>query len=91
MENKREKFIESAAKRVNNIIHDIEILKPMARSNLYDFTKDDVSQMFSAIEETINSVKSEFIRRLENSQKDSKKIFSFGVTHDENLEDMEEF
>ena len=30
-EEKRQKFVESAGKRVNNVIHDIEILEPMTR------------------------------------------------------------
>ena len=38
-EEKRQKFIEFAGKRVNNILHDIQVLEPMSRSNSYDFTK----------------------------------------------------
>ena len=41
-EEKRQKFMESAGKRVNNVMHDIQILEPMARSNVYDFTQEDV-------------------------------------------------
>ena len=41
-EEKRQKFMENAGKRVNNVMHDIQILEPMARSNSYDFTKEDV-------------------------------------------------
>ena len=40
-EEKRIKFMEYAGKRVNNVLHDIQILEPMARSNSYDFTKED--------------------------------------------------
>ena len=40
-EEKRQKFIEYAGKRVNNILHDIQVLEPMSRSNSYDFTKQD--------------------------------------------------
>ena len=35
-EEKRKKFMEFAGKRVNNVMHDIQILEPMARSNAYD-------------------------------------------------------
>ena len=41
-EEKRQKFIEFAGKRVNNILHDIQVLEPMSRSNSYDFTKQDL-------------------------------------------------
>ena len=44
-EEKRKKFMEFAGKRVNNVMHDIQILEPMARSNSYDFTKEDVEKM----------------------------------------------
>ena len=40
-EEKRQKFMENAGKRVNNVMHDIQILEPMARSNSYDFTKEN--------------------------------------------------
>ena len=48
-EENRQKFMEYAAKRVNNVMHDISILEPMARSNSYDFTRADVDEMFNAI------------------------------------------
>ena len=54
-EEKRQKFMENAGKRVNNVMHDIQILEPMARSNSYDFTKDDVEEMFSAMQETLDN------------------------------------
>ena len=41
-EEKRIKFMEYAGKRVNNVLHDIQILEPMARSNSYDFTREVV-------------------------------------------------
>ena len=50
-EEKRNKFMEYAGKRVNNVMHDIQILEPMARSNAYDFTKEDVEEMFNAMHE----------------------------------------
>ena len=40
-EEKRQKFMENAGKRVNKVMHDIQILEPMARSNSYDFTKEE--------------------------------------------------
>ena len=49
-EEKRQKFMENAGKRVNNVMHDIQILEPMARSNAYDFTREDVEEMFTAMQ-----------------------------------------
>lgn len=77
-EEKRNKFIENAGKRVNNVLHDIQILEPMARSNTYDFTKKDIEEMFSAMEETLKEAKEEFYKKFEEKQKAVKKVFSFG-------------
>ncbi len=88
-EEKRAKFIEFAGKRVNNVLHDIQILEPMARSNSYDFTKQDVEEMFSAIQDTLEGAKEEFNRKFEEKAKASKKVFSFGtstVTKEEVIE-----
>ena len=77
-EEKRNKFMEFAGKRVNNVMHDIQILEPMARSNSYDFTKDDVEEMFAAMQETLDNAKEEFYKKFEIKEKSSKKSFSFG-------------
>ena len=34
--------VDKAGKRVNKVMHEIQILEPMARSNVYDFTEYDV-------------------------------------------------
>ena len=79
-EEKRNKFMEYAGKRVNNVMHDMQILEPMARSNAYDFTKEDVEEMFNAMQETLNDVKAEFNKKFEEKARTEKKIFSFGTT-----------
>lgn len=78
-EEKREKFMEYAGKRVNNVLHDIQILEPMARSNSYDFTKQDVEEMFSAMQIALEEAKTEFDKKFEEKAKSSKKTFSFGA------------
>ena len=77
-EEKRKKFMEYAGKRVNNVLHDIQILEPMARSTSYDFTKQDIDEMFTAMQETLNDAKEEFYKKFEEKQKAAKKVFSFG-------------
>lgn len=79
-EEKRNKFMEYAGKRVNNVLHDIQILEPMARSNSYDYTKQDIEEMFNAMQETLNEAKEEFYKKFEEKQKSAKKVFSFGNT-----------
>jgi len=94
-EEKRNKFMEYAGKRVNNVMHDIQILEPMARSSAYDFTKQDVDEMFNAMQETLNEAKEEFYKKFEEKAKSAKKVFSFGNnnvinTEDENIEESSE-
>ena len=77
-EEKRNKFMEYAGKRVNNVLHDMQILEPMARSNSYDFTKEDVEEMFGAMQATVDDVKAEFNKKFEEKARSEKKVFSFG-------------
>ncbi len=78
-EEKRQKFIEYAGKRVNNVMHDIQILEPMSRSSSYDYTKQDLEEMFSAMEECLNQTKEEFYKKFaEKEAKVARKTFTFG-------------
>ena len=79
-EEKRKKFMEYAGKRVNNVLHDIQILEPMSRSASYDFTREDVAEMFNAMQETLNNTRAEFERKFEEKARAEKKTFSFGST-----------
>ena len=79
-EEKRKKFMEYAGKRVNNVLHDIQILEPMSRSASYDFTKQDVDEMFNAMQETLNNTRAEFERKFEEKARAEKKTFAFGST-----------
>ncbi len=87
-EEKRNKFMEFAGKRVNNVLHDIQILEPMARSNTYDFTKQDVDEMFDAMQNTLNEAREEFYRKFEEKAKSSKKTFSFGTAVSKEVEEV---
>jgi len=77
-EEKRTKFMEYAGKRVNNVLHGIQILEPMARSSSYDFTKQDVEEMFEAMQDALNQARVEYDKKFEEKAKASKKVFSFG-------------
>ena len=77
-EEKRMKFMENAGKRVNKVMHDIQILEPMARSSVYDFTKQDVEEMFVAMQESLNNAKAEFEKKFEEKSRKETKVFSFG-------------
>ena len=87
-EEKRQKFIEYAGKRVNNVMHDIQILEPMSRSNSYDFTKQDLEEMFAAMQECLDTTKEEFYKKFEEKEaKKKKKTFTFGASKN-NVEEI---
>lgn len=71
--------MENAGKRVNKVMHDIQILEPMARSSVYDFTKGDVEEMFCAMQESLNTAKAEFEKKFEEKTKAERRLFSFGT------------
>lgn len=80
-EEKRQKFIEYAGKRVNNVMHDIQILEPMSRSNAYDYTRQDLEEMFTAMQECLNQTKEEFYKKFaEKEAKAVRKTFTFGTS-----------
>ena len=68
-------------------MHDIQILEPMSRSNSYDFTKQDLEEMFSALEECLNTTKQEFYKKFEEKEARSvRKTFTFGALKNETSE-----
>ena len=77
---KRQKFMENAGKRVNKVMHDIQILEPMARSSVYDFTRTDVEEMFGAMQDALDTAKEEYIKKFEGKAKAERKVFSFGAS-----------
>lgn len=89
-EEKRQKFVEYAGKRVNNLLHTIQILEPMARSNVYDFTKQDVEDMFNAIDDAVQKAKKEFNKKFEEKTKAKveKMTFYFATNVIEESEDL---
>ena len=70
----------NSGKRVNNVLHDIQILEPMARSASYDFTRADVDAMFNAMQETLDEAREEFNKKFEEKARAEKKVFSFSAT-----------
>ena len=61
-------------------MHDIQILEPMARSSVYDFTRTDVEEMFGAMQDALDTAKEEYIKKFEGKAKAERKLFSFGAS-----------
>ena len=59
-ETKRDKFVRLAEARTNKIIDMIQLLGNCSNKAVYDYSKEDVKKIFSAIEEELKIAKSKF-------------------------------
>lgn len=60
MRDKRQKFVDLAESRVNKTIKDLRLVGNLSNRNSYDFTDDDVRQMFRALQKELDSAKGRF-------------------------------
>lgn len=73
VESKSERFVRIAEARTNKIIDMIQLLGNCANKNTYEYTKEDVRQIFAAIDAELRVARSKF----EASENDSsRKAFS---------------
>lgn len=59
-ESKSERFVRLAEARTNKIIDMIQLLGNCANKSTYEYTKDDVKQIFSAIEAELRAARAKF-------------------------------
>lgn len=68
-EAKREKFVRIAEARTNKIIDMIRLLGNCSNKVNYEYTKEDVKKIFTAIEDELKNTKAKFDTNNENSTK----------------------
>ena len=68
---KREKFIELAEKRVNNLLLSIRLVKNLSNKNNYIYTDAQVAKITRAIDDAVRDLKNEF-KSGGNSREDFK-------------------
>lgn len=61
VETKREKFVRLAEARTNKILNMLRLLGNCASKNNYEYTDDDVKQIFNAIEKEIKNTKAKYL------------------------------
>ena len=66
-ESKRERFVRLAEARTNKILDMIQLLGNCANTNTYEYSQQDVDQIFSAIEAELREAKKKF-QRVESSK-----------------------
>lgn len=59
-ESKRERFVRLAEARTNKILDMIQLLGNCANANTYEYTQQDVDQIFSAIEAELREAKKKY-------------------------------
>ncbi len=60
IQSKRDRFKRLAAKRTNEVIRKLDILEHCANKHSYDYSAEEVKQIFLAIEKKLNEVRSKF-------------------------------
>ena len=69
METKNEKFVRIAEARTNKIIDMIRLLGNCSNKATYDYSKDDVRKIFTAIDNELKAAKAKFDSSGEDSIK----------------------
>jgi len=59
-ETKRDKFVRLAENRTNKALEQIRLLGNLSNKSTYDYTKQDVEKIFSALEAEIANSKKQF-------------------------------
>ncbi|WP_238883867.1 hypothetical protein [Clostridium sp. YIM B02551] len=59
-ETKQDKFVRIAEARTNKIIDMVKLLGNCSNRNIYEYEKDEVKKIFSAIEEELRIAKAKF-------------------------------
>ena len=61
MENKRERFVRLAEARTNKILEMMRLLGNCSSKSNYEYTDDDVRQIFTALEKELKNTKNRFM------------------------------
>ena len=68
MESKRERFKRIAENRTNKIINMIDLLGNCANKNNYEYTDEDIKNIFNAIESSLKMSKMKFAEKQEKGK-----------------------
>ena len=60
MEGRNERFKRIATRRTNNILHQVRLLGNLSNKSTYDYSDEEISKIFSAIEGQLRLAKGKF-------------------------------
>ncbi len=72
MRDKQQKFVEITEKRVTRLLNDIRLIGNLSNRNNYEYTPDDVTKIFSAIESELKTSRKRFDVALASDEKSFK-------------------
>ncbi len=61
-ESRRERFVRLAEARTNKIINMIQLLGNCSNRSAYEYTEEDIEEIFSAIETELQEAKKKFVK-----------------------------
>lgn len=59
-ESRRQRFKRLATRRVNKALNQLRVLGNLANKSYYDYTEEDISRMFKAIDSQVKALKGKF-------------------------------
>ena len=71
---KRERFEKVASNRVQRILDTLALLQNCANRNNYDYSQEDVDQMFSEINKALKDTKTAFVNEMNKATKQGFKF-----------------
>lgn len=60
MNDKREKFVKLAEARVSKALKDLQLIGNLSNRSAYDYSEQDVKQIFRALQKALDSAKGRF-------------------------------
>lgn len=60
MESKKERFNRIASKRTNKVLENLRLLGNCSNRSVYEYSKEDIHKIFSAIKEKLAETKAKF-------------------------------
>lgn len=60
MDTPRKRFKRLATKRTNEILYRLKVLGNCSNKSFYDYTEEDITKIFSAVEEQVRFIKAKF-------------------------------
>ncbi len=67
-ENKKQKFERLANARISKALKQLDLIGNLANNNAYDYSKDDVDKVITALDDKIKELKLKFSRGLVDKQ-----------------------